>query len=118
MIRRPMYASTGALFLLSSFGLTAYLLTQISVNLALNSLNLLALIGAIFGFGLLFVSKHRSEILAQYVITYFHELGHGCVVALTGGTPERFVLRLDASGYLTYRSRKHRLVRSIIAFLG
>lgn len=118
MLRRPLYAITGTLFLLSSFGLTVYLAAHTSATFAAKPLNLLALAGAISGFGLLWVSRHRSEILAQYVITYFHELGHGCAVALCGGTPERFVLRLDASGYLAHRTRQHRLVASVIAFAG
>jgi hypothetical protein len=118
VIRRSLYAITGVLFLLSSFGLTGYLGTTATTLFAPSTTNLLTLCAAVAGFALLWTLRHRSEILAQYVITYFHELGHGCAAALLGGTPERFVLRLDASGYLAHRTRQNRLVTSAIAFAG
>jgi hypothetical protein len=118
VFRRQLYALTGVLFLTGSFGLTAYLAATARPGVTYDPSGLLALAGAAAGFLLLLLQSSRFEVIAQYLVTYFHELGHGVAVALCGGTPEHFVLRLDASGYLTHRTRDRVVTRSIIAFSG
>lgn len=80
--------------------------------------DLLVLIAATLAAGTMWWLKARIELIPIYLVTYFHELGHGTTAAMLGGSPEKLAMNTDGSGSLSHRSRFGRIRIASVSFAG
>lgn len=123
-LRHQIYATFGLLLPLAAFALPlAQLLVpsaepDSSGHTELRAENLIVLGSAAAAAATMWWLKARIELLPIYLVTYFHEMGHGATAALIGGSPEKLEMRLDGSGSLAHRSSFGRLRLAAVSFSG